>query len=919
MKDRTALTVAAAVAGLLCAVGASFAAQQHRIVLFDFDSGIKGWRGNPWGGGKCSVAPAPDPKFGRGALRVTFEGVKRGADGVSPYLPLDADWQEQQWRYISMWVRGPGFPFQVRFGIEAVGPDGQAIHYSRYFYVREKRWRRVLIPGSSMFRRHKVPFSQAKIKCLLFGGGGTGYYDVDAVALQGATHFVPLTPLGDTGPAPLRPRLEHFPDDTYEVCIDTSLFPAPEIHVTATVTWPGEKPVEYGLFIKPPEQPAETRVKLPGSPVKAGTGRLALVIQARDGQVMFRGAYSFGLAFGQPMKPPSQWCLIPQPKYMAFKARYCYPTPERGWRPGAPGYHQAERAAPDETGVAERIVGVGQMRVRDELQPARVPGAYVLDISPTQLLERGRGDQGLSYAEWTVEQLAASEELISGQERWPCVEVADQPSLGIRAVSMSLPTSRWGYPNDPPVDPAFFEKFLDRVILAHKFNFVVLLVDQGMKLASHPEVPGPAAWPQETVRQLVAHLKENGVEVAPCLNSLGHGVWLLASHPELREDGDIQTICTSHPNSHKVMGEIYDEVLRVFEPRYFHIGMDEVRWKTLRVPEEKRCKLCAGKEKADIFAEQVRWLHDFLAKRGVKTMMWGDMLLEAHNGGPPFYVSRAISKIPKDVIICNWSCAVDPLSLSYFWGHGFRSIIKSNSLGATPADAPYIIGNMYGCWAKSPWLVELPGGYSNYNFLSMIQAAHYSWNLHPNVFSPAVGLEPDFFYKRRLALARIALADCRRPGAIYGWARQFAEKELSDVPPVPKAGLQLKPADLGAAKGKWLVLVAAFKCSDEQMAVLRERLKDKHNWLGAPAGTVQFTYADAVSREVPVRFGYHFRAAGASGLPFVYGAVALNDGALWYAIPLANPRPTAQIKSVAVVPDPKAAEVHIAGARLFAD
>ncbi|MBC7289188.1 MAG: hypothetical protein H5T86_14350, partial [Armatimonadetes bacterium] len=255
------------------------AGQPHEVVLFDFDSGIEGWWGNPWGGGKCAVSPAPDPKFGRGALRVSFENVDRGANGVSPYLDVDADWQKQRWDYVSFYVRGPGFPFQVRFAIEAVSPEGEAISYSRYFDVADKRWTRVLIPASSMFRRHDVSFSQARIKRLLFGGAGTGYYDVDAVALQAPTHFLPLSPLIPPGPAPLLPRLEHFPDDSYELCIDPSLFPATDVHVEFQVTWPGEKPLNYATWLKPAQAKSEVRLRLPDSPAVAGDGKLDLTVR----------------------------------------------------------------------------------------------------------------------------------------------------------------------------------------------------------------------------------------------------------------------------------------------------------------------------------------------------------------------------------------------------------------------------------------------------------------------------------------------------------------------------------------------------------------------------------------------------------------------------------------------------------------
>jgi hypothetical protein len=540
----------------------------------------------------------------------------------------------------------------------------------------------------------------------------------------------------------------------------------------------------------------------------------------------------------------------------------------------------------------------------------------VLDIAPRQILGRGRGPRALRWAQLTTAELAASEALRSGQPRLPALTITDWPSLSVRAVSLPLPTSRWGYPNDPPVDPVFFRDFLDRMVVGLKFNFLVLLLDQGMQLSSHPEVPGPAAWPQATVAELVAHLRAQGVEVVPGLNSLGHAEWLTVSHPELREDGDLYTLCTSHPSSRQVLGEIYEEVLRVFQPRYFHLGMDEVRWKTLEVPAEKRCRLCAGKAKASLFAEQVRWLHDFCAARGVKTMMWGDMLLPTHNGGAPFNVAEALPQIPRDIIICDWSAGVDPLSLWWFASHGFRTVLKSNSLGCSPADLPWATGNMFGCWAKLPWLVEGPSGPTAYNFLHFLQAANYSWNLYPDLFTATPTLAPAFFADHKLALVRLALASCRSAAEIYGWAAKLAKTPRSAAYLVAPQGQTLGAEQLGSRRGKWLVLVAALQCTPAQLAALREGLKQPASWLGAPVAAVQFRYRQGPAAETFLGFGYHLRAADSEGLPYVYGGVALTDPAGWYAVPLANPRPTAELTSVLIQPA-QHGSLYLAGAKLF--
>ncbi len=888
------------------------AGQPHELVLFDFEDGIKGWWGNPWGGGECKVQLAPEAKFGKGALRVSFKDVKRGANGVSPFLPKDAAWRKYEWRYVSFWVRGCGKPCQVRFAILATGPDGQEIGYSRYVTIEGEQWQRVFIPVGSMFQRQRIPFSAARVRRLVFGGTGTCYYDIDHVCFYAPTHFIPLWPAGELGPAPIRPRLEHFPDDVYELCFDPTLFPADEIHVSATVAWPEEQALEFGGYMQGRGAESEARIKLPGHPAKGGTARLSLKIQERQGQVMYRGKFAYQVVVPRPIGPPSRWQIIPQPKRLEFHARYCKPG---NLKPELP---EAMRAGIDgDSGeIMERAWVQTGAGLPDTL-PADKPEAYLLDITPSYALARGRGPRSLWWAEATRQRIAQAQSIIDASGRVPSVTVSDYPSLPVRGLSIPIPVSRWGYPNDPPVDPDFFIDFLDEFVIGLKLNLVVLILDQGVKLEGHPEVPGPAAWPKSTVARIIKHLRRAGVEVVPLLNCLGHANWLNASHKELREDGDLYTICTSHPAMREVLCGIIDEVVRLFQPRYFHIGMDEVRWKTLRVPPEKRCKLCAGKDKADIFAGQVRMLHDFLAERGIKTMMWGDMLLPAHNGGPPFNVARAITKIPRDVIICNWSTGVDPLSSWYFRSFGFQRVIKSNSLGCTPADVPLVWGNMWGCWDKIPWVVEKPSRYNNYNFLRIIAAANYSWNLHPDVFRGPFA-DDEFFNERRIALARMVLRHMRKPAEFYSWALQYAKAPLDENTSV-EGQREIQAKELGLSVGKWVGLVVALKCSPEQLAVARERLKDKNAWNGAPVAQVIVRYADGGQEEISLRFGYHLRAAGSDHLPYVYAGVALNDRAQWYAIPLRNPRPGQRIVSVTIREDEAAGDVYLAACRLFAE
>ena len=82
------------------------------------------------------------------------------------------------------------------------------------------------------------------------------------------------------------------------------------------------------------------------------------------------------------------------------------------------------------------------------------------------------------------------------------------------------------------------------------------------------------------------------------------------------------------------------------------------------------CPRCRGKDYSELYAGDVNKIHDYLARKGIKTAMWGDFLLESVRGiGPvertssmgvkyknPGGLRPSVVKqsIPKDILIFNW-------------------------------------------------------------------------------------------------------------------------------------------------------------------------------------------------------------------------------------------------------------------------
>ena len=75
------------------------------------------------------------------------------------------------------------------------------------------------------------------------------------------------------------------------------------------------------------------------------------------------------------------------------------------------------------------------------------------------------------------------------------------------------------------------------------------------------------------------------------------------------------------------------------------------------------------------------WLHEYCRNHHLQMLMWADMLLPEHNGGSPFFLDRAADELPRDIVLCNWSTSLAPLSLWDLHRRGFPGVVLCDPIG----------------------------------------------------------------------------------------------------------------------------------------------------------------------------------------------------------------------------------------------
>jgi len=242
-----------------------------------------------------------------------------------------------------------------------------------------------------------------------------------------------------------------------------------------------------------------------------------------------------------------------------------------------------------------------------------------------------------------------------------------------------------------------FVKFIAEELAPRKVNTLILRIDYNYQFKKHPELRDKEALSYDEVKKLVAICKSNQIHLIPQINLLGHQSWagkvnnLLLVYPELDETPHVKmpekyewpnadglyckSYCPLHPDVHKIVFDLVDEICEVFETDAFHAGMDEVFY----IGDEK-CPRCSGKDKSQLFAGEVNLIRDHLDLKNRKLWIWGDRLIDGETTGIGMWEAstndthKAIDLISKDVIICDWHYERPDQTAVYFAAKGFNVV-----------------------------------------------------------------------------------------------------------------------------------------------------------------------------------------------------------------------------------------------------
>jgi hypothetical protein len=233
-------------------------------------------------------------------------------------------------------------------------------------------------------------------------------------------------------------------------------------------------------------------------------------------------------------------------------------------------------------------------------------------------------------------------------------------------------------------------RFITEALPRHGVNLLVLEINFRYRFTRRPEVAERDALSRDDVQQIAAACKKAGIRLIPQISMLGHQSWakttyaLLRAYPDFDETPGAypenkgiycRSYCPLHPKVHEVVFDLMDELADACGADAFHVGMDEVF-----LIGEEQCARCRGRNKAELFAGEVRALHSHLASSGRQMWMWGDRFLDGETMGLGRWEGStnatfaAVKQVPKDIVICDWHYEKAHPTAPWFALEGFQVV-----------------------------------------------------------------------------------------------------------------------------------------------------------------------------------------------------------------------------------------------------
>lgn len=227
-------------------------------------------------------------------------------------------------------------------------------------------------------------------------------------------------------------------------------------------------------------------------------------------------------------------------------------------------------------------------------------------------------------------------QLISKSGRVPALDILDQPDFRDRGIMLDV--SRGKVPTQTTL-----EALVD-LCSRLRLNVLMLYIEHTFDFRQHPEIGrGASPLDADSMLSLDTYAHDRGVELVPCLQSLGHmeRVLGLDRYAHLAESDRRWSLSPSNPGTYTFLKELYDEFLPLFRSTRFNANCDE----PFDLGRGQSKKRAPHKKAGQLFADHVRKLDQLASGHKKSLMIWADFAYQH---------PKELSQIDRSIVLMDW-------------------------------------------------------------------------------------------------------------------------------------------------------------------------------------------------------------------------------------------------------------------------
>ena len=233
------------------------------------------------------------------------------------------------------------------------------------------------------------------------------------------------------------------------------------------------------------------------------------------------------------------------------------------------------------------------------------------------------------------------------------------------------------------VKPSFLKERIARLALMG-LNRLCLYTEETYTVPGEPLFGyARGRYTDAEIRELVDYARIWGVIMIPCIQTLGHMEHILKypHYTPLRDNEYVYNVYS--PELYAFIEKTIDAARAPYDTDIIHLGMDE----TFGLGRGLAFKEGEPIRPRQLYVEHVAKVVDICRRKGLKPMMWGDVVLG--HGGEVKMTAEQTALLPKDVTMNYWEYAWnDPVKYS-------RDLKDFKNMGYAPMVSPGVW-----CWSR---------------------------------------------------------------------------------------------------------------------------------------------------------------------------------------------------------------------------